>query len=304
MLIVQACLRDLRNDLSSLVDVQEKQAAAKVIGRENTEERLRKVQELSNTTLTRTISAVYVVSAMQLLIQAQVFQLVRLQRQGRHLEDEAQRRFLTLVKTLHTGEGSILAALVQRVEAAVRNQAGELSMQEPCDRTRLSAIFDAIRKTGDHPAKGPECGPAGAAWVAALLLEVLERSVTANMQGQPLHEALMPDGGLGLRGEAEVQAQIDSVLLEMGEVVQSELFADAMADVLDTAFARLSQALSAKLFPGAHSASEAGGPEGDAAAGRPDSDSAGVHQCVGEISEERTAPKVPFMKVLPHAPLL
>ncbi|KAJ1476016.1 hypothetical protein T484DRAFT_1826301 [Baffinella frigidus] len=114
-----ACLRDLRNDLSALVDVQEKQAAVKAVDRSNTAERLQTFKELSTAALTRSVAAVYVVGAMQLLIQTQVFQLVRLQRQGRHLDEEAQRRFLTLVKALHAGEASILAQLVLRVELAV-----------------------------------------------------------------------------------------------------------------------------------------------------------------------------------------
>ena len=116
---LQACLRDLRNDLSALVDVQEKQAAVKAVDRSNTAERLQTFKELSTAALTRSIAAVYVVGAMQLLIQTQVFQLVRLQRQGRHLDDEAQRRFLTLVQALNAGEASILAELVHRVELAV-----------------------------------------------------------------------------------------------------------------------------------------------------------------------------------------
>lgn len=116
---LQACLRDLRNDLSALVDVQEKQAAVKAVDRSNTAERLQTFKELSTAALTRSVAAVYVVGAMQLLIQTQVFQLVRLQRQGRHLDEEAQRRFLTLVKALHAGEASILAQLVLRVELAV-----------------------------------------------------------------------------------------------------------------------------------------------------------------------------------------
>ena len=79
----QASLRDLKKELSSRVDVQEKQNAMKAVGKGDVQARLLAFQELAIASLTRTIAAVYVVSLAQLLVHTQIFELVRLQRLGR-----------------------------------------------------------------------------------------------------------------------------------------------------------------------------------------------------------------------------
>ena len=60
-----------------------------------------RVEELAVASLTRSITAVYVVSIAQLLIHTQIFELMRLQRLGRIQHEEAQRRFLSIIQHFH-----------------------------------------------------------------------------------------------------------------------------------------------------------------------------------------------------------
>ena len=99
--IVLASLRDLKVELAALVDVQAKQNAMKAVGKADVQARLLAFEELAVASLTRSITAVYVVSIAQLLIHTQIFELMRLQRLGRIQHEEAQRRFLSIIQHFH-----------------------------------------------------------------------------------------------------------------------------------------------------------------------------------------------------------
>ena len=96
----QASLRDLKKELSTRIDVQEKQNAMKAVGKGDVQARLQAFEELAIASLTRSVAAVYVVSLAQLLVHTQIFELVRLQRLGRVQHEEAQRRFLSIIQVI------------------------------------------------------------------------------------------------------------------------------------------------------------------------------------------------------------
>lgn len=250
---LQASLRDLKKELESRVDVPEKQNAMRAV-KGDVQARLLAFEELAIASLTRSVAAVYVVSIAQLFIHTQIFDLVRLQRLGRAHHEEAQRRFLSIIKHLHTeGDGhgpTLLSLIVARVEAAVRRFYKSVDHSTPCNPARLADIISTIR--ADVERQGGAGDPSTAsrasadeAWALTIIRQLLldssgailarkDDAATAadgaiGVGGGPEDSGVrLPPDTLGERADQDIRLQFLAMSHDMIEIIDSDLFSEVL----------------------------------------------------------------------------
>jgi len=245
--LILASLRDLKRELSAMIDVQQKQNEVRAVGKADMKLRLLAFQELAIASVTRTIAAVYLVSIVQLLVHTQIFELVRMQRLGRAQHEEAQRRFLATVQHLLRADAacgtSLFSMLVMRVEAAVRRFYSGVDERTVCDPARLADIISAIRRDTEltSPSTPHE------SWIAGLMRQLLLHASAALSANNG--DACAGQAASGAE-EEEVCMHLSALSQDMLEILDSDLFAEALEDMLKEAFAWLHSAVVARVFLG------------------------------------------------------
>jgi len=229
--LILASLKDLKRELSAMIDVQQKQNEVRAVGKADMKLRLLAFQELAIASVTRTIAAIYLVSIVQLLVHTQIFALVRMQRLGRAQHEESQRRFLAIVQHLLRADDacgtSLFSMLVVRVEAAVRRFYSGVDERTVCDPARLADIIAAIRRDTELTSLStPE------SWIAGLMRQLLLHASAA----------LSANNGASGAEEEEVCMHLSALSQDMLEILDSDLFAEALEDMLKEAFAWLHSA--------------------------------------------------------------
>ena len=213
--------------------------------------RLLAFEELATASLTRSIAAVYVVSILQLLIHTQIFELVRMQRLGRVQHEEAQRRFLSIIQCFHldrNGPGSsLLALLVQRVEAAVRKFYQKVDQSTLCNPDMLASILSDIRRDVESVASlVGECRRTPHVteiWIPSLIRQLLTDASEALLTprgadagagdaaagGGAANHLRDSDFVLEARADELVRLQFAALSDDLLEILESDLFAEVCA---------------------------------------------------------------------------
>jgi hypothetical protein len=237
-------MEDVRSDLAKIQDVAEKQAVLKEQAGKSLDERLRAYQALSITSFTRSFSAVYALCVVQLFVNTQVFELIRHQRQGRGLFEEAQRRFLSVVRDYGgQQEGSELRNLVEGVETVVKAFFGEHSQAEPCDAKWVAEAICQIRDAVEGNAS-TDCT------VRPLQSDMTRSMVKLLKERLPQNPSQVQQNvNLGMRGSLDPVIQEHMLIARMLEIVQSELYAEAFAALLDKAFEVFHDEVISRAFP-------------------------------------------------------
>jgi hypothetical protein len=224
-------MEDVRNDLAKIQDVAEKQAVLKEQAGKSLDERLRAYQALSITSFTRSFSAVYALCVVQLFVNTQVFELIRHQRQGRGLFEEAQRRFLSVVREYGgQQEGSELRILVEGVETVVKAFFSEHSQAEPCDAKWVAEAICQIRDAVEGNASDDRIVRPLQSDMTRSMVKLLKERLPQNPP------EVQRNVNLGMRGSLDPAIQEHMLIARMLEIVQSELYAEAFAALLDKAF--------------------------------------------------------------------
>jgi hypothetical protein len=237
-------MEDVRNDLAKIQDVAEKQAALKEQAGKPLEQRLRAYQSLSIASFTRSFAAVYALCVVQLFVNTQVFELIRHQRQGRGLFEEAQRRFLSVVREYGgQQEGSELRKLVERVEIVVKAFFGEHSQSEQCDATWVGDAISQIRDELEGNAPNDGLVRTLQYNMTSALVSLLKNRLPDDLSQVQMHV------NMGMRGSLDPVIQEHMLVSRMTEIVQSELYAEAFAALLDKAFDVFHHEIVSRAFP-------------------------------------------------------
>ena len=242
VLFSQACIQELHGQLSGMFEIQEKQAAARAPSAGSVRDRLRAFKELATASFTRTITAIYVVSLLELFTHVQLFELMKQRRQNTNVHDDAKRRFLTLVQALTHGERSVVAHIAHRVESVVGRFFNSCNVRDEYDTGRLHDVLTKLRGQIEVSESPEYPGEEGQAWICRLIADVIE---SRQESVGSLQRARAPSYSSFTQ---ETDLQLLQLLGVMKEVVESELFSAAMSAAIDCAFEALERGIVERGF--------------------------------------------------------
>ncbi len=185
----------------------------------------------------------YVLCFLEVFVHSQLFELKKQRKQGCRLHESAQRKFLSVVQGFSTGEDSALRKIASRVDCSVREFFNAHAVTEKIDSAGILQIIRDMRGKVERASDGagPNDGGGGEAWICRLVLALLRSRMPAGQRASSQY-----------RSESDEQLQL--LLTTMAELVESEVFAEALAGALDAAFATLEEDMRDALFPPARAA--------------------------------------------------
>ena len=239
----QACWEDINIELSRIFDIQEKQAAAKApvqcsesdseLKASATQRRLMAFKDLSVASFARDIAAVYAVCFLEIFVPTQLFEIVKQKKQGCRLHEDTIRRYLSVVQGFNRGDDSPMRRISERVDCSVREFFNTHELTEKYDANGIRSILRGIRSTVE---RAPGASDGGHTWICRLALCLLKSRTPRAVP--PTQSLFRPSDD-----------QLRNVLGTTEEVLQSELFAEALADSLDRSFALLEEDMVAAAVP-------------------------------------------------------
>ena len=239
----QACLEDINFELSSLFDIQEKQSAAKAPVESSggdsasksacSERRITAFKELSIASLSRTITAVYVVCFLEIFVHTQLFEILKQKKQGSRFHETAVRRYLSVVQGFSRGDRSVLHRISHRVDCSVREFFSTHSLTEKTNAAGVKRVLGEIRSRVE---RSPGSNDEGHTWICRLVLQLLKSRMPA------IPVSLLSS----IAQESDEQLQILLSILE--EVLESEVFAEALSAAYTKAFDLLEEDMVAATF--------------------------------------------------------
>jgi len=261
--LVMAALKEIKRELSTLIDVQAKQNMVKEVARDDLQTRLSVYKELAIASITRTLSALYVTAIVQLVIYTQVFQLLRLKRMGKAPHELVQRKYLSMMKyfAIACGQVNFLQSVVEKVERGVTLYYDRVNHGEMYDEEKVEEMLKFVRRETETDEND---------WIIMLLRD-LSNSYVA--------ECLNPDDAansaeeimMGVRMENGLSKQLENLAGDFEEILESDVFAETLITVEEKCFQTLGTQLKERVF---HSSTEL-------------------------ESEPRQVQSVPFLRIVP-----
>jgi hypothetical protein len=240
---LQACFEDVSFELSRIFDIQEKQSAVKAPVESPdcdsasksaaSERRIAAFKALSVASLSRSIAAVYVVCVLELFVHAQLFEIMKQKKQGTRLHENSIRRYLSIVQGFGRGDPSILSSISQRVDCGVRDFFNTRSLTEKIDSAGVRTVVREVRSRVEN-----SCGHSGEGhtWICRLILRLLK--------------SRMPIAPISIVSSLiqEYDEQLQMLLGTMEEILESEVFAEALSAAYEKAFSLLEDDIIATNF--------------------------------------------------------
>jgi len=238
--LLMAALKEIKKEISMLIDVQAKQNVVREVGRGDVQARLTAYRDLAISSITRTLSALYITAILQILIHTQVFQLLRLKRMGKAPHELVQRKYLSMMKffAIACGQVNFLQSVVDRVERSVTRCYDGVNHGDMYDDKKVEGMLQGLRRDLEQDEND---------WIVMLLQDLLSSYVAESFKpdeaANSAEEVMM-----GLRMESELRKQLESLAGDLEEILESDIFAETLMFVEEKCFEAFGNQLKERLF--------------------------------------------------------